>query len=162
MLAIKKINSFSVLLFLSAFLFFSCSSAIRFSKKDESRKSEKNKSDTEITENDLDEYRDSPSLEIIECKASYYAHEFNGRKTSNGEVFDMNAMTAAHIDLPFDTIIRVTNLSNGKKVIIRINDRTPPDTKRPLDLSLGAAKKLDMINDGVVDVKLEILKWGKE
>lgn len=90
--------------------------------------------------------------------ASYYAHKFHGRKTANGEIFNMNEMTAAHPTLPFNTMVRVTNLSNRVSVVVRINDRGPFAKKRIIDLSRAAAKKLGIIQSGVGKVGLEILK----
>jgi len=92
--------------------------------------------------------------------ASWYGGKFHGRKTANGETYDMFAMTAAHRTLPFETWVRVTNLENGRSVMVRINDRGPfkDKKKRIIDLSLGAAKELDMLEAGVVEVRLEILK----
>ncbi len=90
--------------------------------------------------------------------ASYYADKFHGRKTSNGEVFNMWAMTAAHKTLPFNTVLRVTNLSNGKSVVVRINDRGPFVKGREIDLSKGAAAKIGMIKSGTAKVSLMIIK----
>jgi rare lipoprotein A len=92
--------------------------------------------------------------------ASYYAEEFHGRKTSNGETFDMNALTAAHQTLPFGTLVRVTNKATGKSVVVRINDRGPFLKDRIIDLSLAAAEKIGMIGPGTAEVHLEILEWG--
>ena len=89
--------------------------------------------------------------------ASYYADKYHGRKTSNGEIFNMNALTAAHKTLPFNTIVRVTNLANGKSVQVRINDRGPFVKGREIDVSKAAAQQLDMIKTGTATVKLEIL-----
>jgi rare lipoprotein A len=89
--------------------------------------------------------------------ASYYAHEFNGRKTASGEIYDMHDMTAAHRKLPFDTRVRVINLSNMKSVVVRINDRGPFVKGRIIDVSYEAAKRLDMIEKGTARVRLEIL-----
>ena len=99
---------------------------------------------------------------VLYGKASYYGPKFHGRKTANGEIFDQDKLTAAHKSLPFDTIIRVTNLSNKKQVTVRINDRGPFVGNRILDLSLGAARKLDGLRQGVMDVKIEILKRGSD
>ncbi|TVP52101.1 MAG: septal ring lytic transglycosylase RlpA family protein [Mongoliibacter sp.] len=95
-------------------------------------------------------------LIIQEGVASYYGKRFHLRKTANGEVFNMEEMTAAHKNLPFGTMLKVTNLNNGKAVWVRINDRLPQSSKRSIDLSRGAAKKLDMIQDGIVKVKMEV------
>lgn len=90
--------------------------------------------------------------------ASWYGPGFNGKKTASGEIFNMNKLTAAHKKLPFGTIVRVTNLNNNKTVIVRINDRGPFTKGRVIDLSKQAALDIDMINDGVVPVKIEIEK----
>jgi rare lipoprotein A len=86
--------------------------------------------------------------------ASYYAHKYHGRTTASGERFDMNAMTAAHKTLPFGTKVKVTNLDNGRSVIVRITDRGPFVKGRVIDLSLAAAKKLDMVRAGVAEVEV--------
>ncbi len=91
-------------------------------------------------------------------EASYYADKFHGRKTANGEIFNMHAMTAAHRKLSFGTKLRVTNLANGMSVMVRINDRGPFVKGRIIDLSYGAAKKIGLVQSGTAKVKLEILK----
>lgn len=93
--------------------------------------------------------------------ASFYAEDFHGKKTSNGEIFNMWAMTCAHKMLPFGTILKVVNLSNGKWVEVRVNDRGPFVGTREIDLSKGAASKLGMIGKGTQKVRLEIVKLGK-
>ena len=93
--------------------------------------------------------------------ASYYAEKFHGKRTSNGEIFNMNDLTCAHKSLPFNTILKVTNLSNGKSVQVRVNDRGPFVAGREIDLSKAAAKKLGMINSGTAKVKIQIVKMGK-
>ncbi len=98
---------------------------------------------------------------IFSGTASYYADEFQGRKTASGEIYDMNKLTAAHRNFPFGTILKVTNLKNNKIVKVRINDRMPDFKKRIIDLSYGAAKEIDMIRDGVVEVRIEVIEWGK-
>lgn len=90
--------------------------------------------------------------------ASFYGREFDGKPTSSGETYHANHLTAAHRTLAFGTIVRVTNLSNGKKVIVRINDRGPFVKGRIIDLSLAAAKRLDMIDAGVVKVRVEVVR----
>ena len=94
--------------------------------------------------------------------ASYYADEFNGRTTANGEVFDMHAMTAAHRSLPFDTRVKVRNLENGREVIVRINDRGPFVDNRVIDLSLGAAREIGLVASGTAPVQLEIIQLGPQ
>ncbi|MEO0462188.1 MAG: septal ring lytic transglycosylase RlpA family protein [Pseudomonadota bacterium] len=90
--------------------------------------------------------------------ASYYGKRFHGRRTANGERFNMNAMTAAHKTLPFGTRVRVTNPRNGRSIVVRINDRGPFVRGRTIDLSRAAATKLDMISSGHARVKLDIVK----
>ena len=93
--------------------------------------------------------------------ASYYDDDFHGKPTASGEIFDMYAMTAAHKELELGTLIRVTHLGNQKTVIVRVNDRGPFVGGRILDLSYGAARKLDMIGAGTAEVKIEILPKPK-
>ena len=93
--------------------------------------------------------------------ASYYGKKFHGRKTASGEVYDMYAMTAAHRTLPFGTIVEVENKKNGRKILVKINDRGPFIPGRIIDLSKGAAQKLSMIVDGTAVVALRIKKWGE-
>lgn len=87
--------------------------------------------------------------------ASYYADKFEGRQTSNGDIFHQSKLTAAHKYITFGTIVRVTNLTNHKTVIVRINDRGPFISGRIIDLSKSAASQLDMLETGVVKVKIE-------
>lgn len=91
--------------------------------------------------------------------ASWYGKKFHGRKTANGEIYDMYTMTCAHKTLPFGTKLEVTNLSNGKKVIVRINDRGPFVKKRIIDLSCLAAQKLGMDVTGTAKVKIRTVGW---
>jgi rare lipoprotein A len=103
---------------------------------------------------------DGPNTEagsVQEGEASYYAHKYHGRTTANGETYDETKMTAAHKTLPFGTRVRVTNLANGKKVVVRINDRGPFVKGRIIDLSYKAAGELDYISRGVVKVRVETL-----
>ena len=93
---------------------------------------------------------------VTEGKASYYADRFHGRLTANGERFNMHDLTAAHKSLPFGSMVRVTNLSNGKKVLVRINDRGPYIKGRIIDLSLEAAKEIDLLKKGVTNVRIEV------
>ena len=93
---------------------------------------------------------------VIEGEASYYGGKFHGRKTANGEIFDQNKMTAASKELPLGSKATVTNEETGKSVDVKINDRGPYVDGRVLDLSKGAAKKLDMIDDGTAPVTIEV------
>lgn len=90
-------------------------------------------------------------------KASYYAQKYSGRQTASGETYDMYAMTAAHRDLPFGTPIRVTNLQNGRSVVVRVNDRGPFKPGRIVDVSLAAAEQLGLILNGTADVQVDVL-----
>jgi len=87
--------------------------------------------------------------------ASWYGRQFHGRKTASGETFDMNAMTAAHRSLPLNCYIRVTNKTNGKSVVVKVNDRGPFHGNRVVDLSYGAAKQLGITNAGTAKVSIE-------
>lgn len=88
-------------------------------------------------------------------KASYYADKFEGRQTSNGEIFKQRKKTAAHRTLPFGTMVTVKNIANGKTVKVRINDRGPFVKGRMIDLSKKAARKLDMVDEGIANVEIK-------
>ncbi len=92
-----------------------------------------------------------------EGNASWYGNPFHGRRASNGETYDMYKFTAAHRTLPFDTMVRVTNLSNGKSTTVRITDRGPFVANRIIDLSLAAAREIESVGPGVVPVRIEVL-----
>jgi rare lipoprotein A len=88
--------------------------------------------------------------------ASWYGEAFHLRETASGEPFDMNDLTAAHRYLPLNTVVRVTNLRNGKSVLVRINDRGPYVRGRTIDLSSYAAKQLGMRNSGLAPVRIDV------
>lgn len=90
-------------------------------------------------------------------KASFYAMKFQSRKTASGELFDQSANTAAHKKLPFGTKVKVTNVKNGKSVIVRINDRGPFVRGRIIDLSRSAFSSIGNTSAGVIDVKIEVV-----
>lgn len=92
--------------------------------------------------------------------ASWYGEKFHGASTASGEPYDMYAMTAAHRTLPLPTWVKVTNLRNGRSVVVKINDRGPFAHNRLIDLSYSAAKRLDMIADGTTLVEIEALDSG--
>jgi len=97
-------------------------------------------------------------LDEAQGMASYYADQFAGKKTASGEPFDPRAMTAAHPHLPFGTRVRVTRTEGGQRsVVVRINDRGPYKDDRIIDLSEAAAEELGMIDEGVVEVRLELV-----
>ncbi len=104
-----------------------------------------------------------PDRNVQYGKASHYGmgDGFHGRKTASGEIFDRNKLTAAHRTLPFGTLCRVTNRSNGRQAVVRINDRGPFVEGRIIDLSWAAAKRIGADRAGVVNVKVEVLKRGK-
>ena len=87
--------------------------------------------------------------------ASWYGRKFHGRKTASGDTFDMNALTAAHRSLPLNCYVKVTNKTNGKSVVVKVNDRGPFSGNRVMDLSYGAAKQLGMTAKGVGNVSIE-------
>lgn len=87
--------------------------------------------------------------------ASWYGRQFHGRKTASGETFDMNGLTAAHRSLPLNCYVKVTNKTNGKSVVVKVNDRGPFHGNRVMDLSYGAAKQLGITNKGVGNVSIE-------
>ena len=94
--------------------------------------------------------------------ASWYGPNFHGKTTSNGEIYNMHNMTAAHKTLPMNTVLKVTNLKNQKSVIVRINDRGPFVADRVLDLSKAAATKLDIIGTGTAPVNMEVIGFNAE
>lgn len=96
-------------------------------------------------------------IAVYEGKASWYGKEQNGHATASGERFNMNALTAAHRTLHMNSRVRVINLRNGRSVIVRINDRGPYSRGRIIDVSLAAARQLQMIDAGIVPVRLEVL-----
>jgi rare lipoprotein A len=94
--------------------------------------------------------------------ASFYADKFEGRKTANGEIFSQKKMTAAHNSLPLGTFIRVTNLSNHKSVVVKVNDRLHKKNPRLVDLSRTAAKKLGYTNRGLTKVRVDVLDKNQQ
>ncbi len=93
-------------------------------------------------------------------EATWYGARFQGRSTANGEPFDMYRMTAAHRELPFNSIVRVVRDDDRRSVIVRINDRGPGSAHRVVDLSWAAAYEIGMVEEGHTDVSLEIVHWG--
>ncbi len=91
--------------------------------------------------------------------ASWYGPGFQGNRTSNGEVYDMYGISAAHKTLPFGTIVKVVELDTGRSVVVRINDRGPFIEGRIIDLSKGAAEKLGIVDKGITHVGLRIVRW---
>jgi rare lipoprotein A len=90
--------------------------------------------------------------------ASWYGVPYHGRHSANGEIYDMEKLTAAHRTLPFDTWVEVTNLANQKRVDVRITDRGPFVNGRIIDLSLAAAREIDMVQVGIVHVQIKVIR----
>jgi rare lipoprotein A len=90
-------------------------------------------------------------------RVSWYGPGFHGRRTANGEVFDTHELTMAHRSLPMGTSVRVTNLDNGRSVVLRVNDRGPYVRGRVADLSHAAAERLGFVDEGVVPARIELL-----
>jgi rare lipoprotein A len=112
-----------------------------------------------VSKNDVNSARQAYRSET--GVASYYGDRFHGRQTANGERYDQGKFTAAHKSYPFGTLVRATNLKNGKSVIVRINDRGPYVKGRIIDLSVRAAETIDLLDPGITKIKLEILKYGQ-
>jgi rare lipoprotein A len=138
-----------------------CASSPRFASRErEARSTESTSTDETGAEAPRPAAATGRVLLTLEGVASYYADEFHGKLTSNGETFDMDGITAAHRTFPFGTKVRVTNLENSKSVVVRVNDRGPFKEGRIIDLSRGAAREIDLIRSGTASVKLEVLEWG--
>jgi rare lipoprotein A (peptidoglycan hydrolase) len=115
------------------------------------------KEEIKIEEVQTDEAQKEAVKEGVIGIASYYASKFNGRRTASGEKFSQKVLTAAHLTLPFGTLLKVTNLQNLKSVIVRVNDRGPHVRGRIVDLSRAAAELIGMRHTGTARVELEIL-----
>ena len=146
------IENFGLIFCCAAALIFAagCASSPRFTK------------DRSGASRSHEEASSSKSLKSLEGIASYYADDFNGKKTANGETYDMYKMTAAHRSFPFNTKVKVTNLENKRSIIVRINDRGPFKLDRIIDLSLAAATQLGMKGSGTARVRLDVVEWGDE
>ena len=102
-----------------------------------------------------------PKEELEIGEASWYGQEFQGSTTASGEIYDLSELTAAHPTLPFGTTIRVTNLKNRKKILLRVNDRGPHIGRRMLDVSWAAAKRLGFVQAGTARVRVEVVCYPK-
>jgi len=91
--------------------------------------------------------------------ASWYGPGFHGNYTANGEVYDQEGISAAHKTLPFDTVVRVVEIETGNSIVVRINDRGPFVEGRIIDLSKGAARELGIVEKGITQVGLRIIRW---
>ena len=147
------IKYFLTLSFITVFI-FSCSPSPRYnSNSNNSVKSNFDKTKKQTTDK---------NKKVYTGVSSWYGKDFHGNLTANGEVYDMYGITAAHKEFPLNTWAKVTNLDNHKSIILRINDRGPYIDGRILDCSYGAAKKLDFLNEGTANVKIEIIEWGDD
>ena len=104
--------------------------------------------------------REAIPLSEFHGDATWYGGRFHGRTTANGEQFDVHLMTAAHRELPFNTIVRVIRDDDRRSVVVRINDRGPGSAHRVIDLSWAAAHEIGMVDEGHTVVRLEVLEWG--
>ena len=120
------------------------------------------KKDTLSIENEkmVDEIMERTATKISTGVVSWYGDKFHGRKTASGERYDKHELTAAHKSLPFGTKVKVTNIRNGKSVVVEINDRGPYAKSRVLDLSQAAFSEIGHTNTGVMQVEYEIIKGG--
>jgi len=118
---------------------------------------------SDVPDPDPRQYAGKKPVLTLVGSASYYADSLAGNHTANGEVYDPRRRTAASRDLPFGTIVRVVRRDTGRSVIVRINDRGPfANRKRIIDLSRAAAEDLNMIDDGVIRIRAEVLELGPE
>ena len=148
----RNLSLITIGIVLLLFGFWSCTSAPRYTYTEPRTGATRKDKDTTLL---LKNYNRSTIL-----TASFYGEDFHGRKTSNGEIFDMNGLTAAHKTLPFGTVLHVTYLATGKSVDVIVNDRGPFIPGRDLDLSYGAARRIGLVSEGVGKVKVRVIKWG--
>ena len=134
------------------FLLYACTASPRYTSSASSKQNKTTKKFNKKSQNKKET--------VYSGVSSYYGSKFHGKLTANGEVFDMYGLTAAHKELPFNTVVRVTNLDNNKSLILRINDRGPYVDGRILDCSYGAAKKLDFLTKGTTTVEIKVIDWG--
>lgn len=109
----------------------------------------------------LTEGKSSGDPITVKGKATYYASKFHGRRTTSGEVFSNKKFTAAHLKLPFGTMVKVINVDNGRFVEVRVNDRGPHSKFFIIDLSQAAAKKIGMFGKGVANIEMSYTLPGK-
>lgn len=161
MIIYSRIALFRLSVSMLCSLILACSSSPRFVRRGNTGSNENRPSKDSTSETStVVRPNTGKALLTLEGVASYYADDFHGKLTSNGEVFNMNDATAAHRTFPFGTRIRVTNLSNSKSVMVRVNDRGPFVEGRIIDLSLGAAKEISLVQTGTTRVRLEVIQWG--
>ena len=103
-------------------------------------------------------YQSVQAEDVLTGKASFYGNKFHGRKTSSGERYHRDSLTCAHKTLPFGTLLKVRNLKNGREVVVKVTDRGPFVKGRIVDLSMAAARQLDMLSSGVANVEATFVK----
>ena len=142
--------------------FFECTPSPRYKTGRPSQTKKKTSSKVVFTKPSKKIPNYDKSKKTIKGIASFYGLNdgFHGKLTANGEVFDMNAMTAAHKTLPLGSLVRVTNLEKDKSVTVRINDRGPYVQGRILDCSYGVAKDLDFVAKGTTNVRINVIEFG--
>ena len=154
-----------IFLYILVFCIYECTASPRYSsgtspKKNKVTKKVKTNSSRYSSGSSSEQSQAASKKDVFRGVSSYYGPNFHGKLTANGEVFDMYGVTAAHKELPFNTVVRVTNLDNDKALILRINDRGPYIGKRILDCSYGAAKKLDFMAKGTANVEIRVIELG--
>lgn len=147
------------------FTLISCASSTRFPSRHSNESDEDSLREIryERPEDLNDSGISSDNSAILESRvgvASFYSDKYQGHKTSSGEIFDQNKLTAAHPSYALGTIVRVKNLQNRKTVVVKINDRMTNLNGRIIDVSKKAAEELDMIKEGIAKVQVDVLKWG--
>lgn len=159
---INRYLSCFILFMLGYLIIISCTPAPRYSTPDTHRTPRRRRYPSgNIVEMDLPPSGETFATgKTFSWKTSYYGSKFHGRNTSNGEIFDMHGMTCAHRELPFNTILRVTDPKTNQYVEVRVNDRGPFIRGRDLDLSYGAAKKIGLLEKGVHVLQVKILEMG--
>ena len=153
------IRNYLFIHFIMMLIICSCSPAPRYNSESSKIKSYAS-SGADFSRKKAKKNNFDKSKTIYRGVSSYYGPNFHGKLTANGEVYDMYGLTAAHKEMPLNTVARVTNLANGKSLILRINDRGPYIDGRILDCSYGAAKKLEFINEGTANVEIKVIEWG--
>ena len=143
-------------------LSFGCTSSPRYKTADSNKPKKKTTNKIIFTKPSKKIPNYDKNKRTIKGISSFYGLNdgFHGKLTANGEVFDMNAMTAAHKTLPLGSLVRITNLANDKSVTVRINDRGPYVQGRILDCSYGVAKDLGFVDEGTASVRIDVIEFG--
>jgi len=143
-----------IIFIIISFMLLSCTASPRYSSN--------TKTNVKKIVNNKKNNKSYKSSDELKGMSSWYGPNFHGKLTANGEIFDQYGLTAAHRNLPLNTVVRVTNLDNDKSLIVRINDRGPyvDEHLRILDCSYGAAKKLGFLETGTANVSIKIIEIG--